>query len=85
VPTISSQRRFSAAIELTTRNAEAVFSAVEPDIKGFVEGSSTSHVKLIDDKILLDIESNDLSHLRASLNSYLRLMKTAINCLDITL
>jgi tRNA threonylcarbamoyladenosine modification (KEOPS) complex Pcc1 subunit len=82
---MSSRRRFSAAVELTAGNAEAVFSAVQPDIRSFAEAHSTCHIKLIDDKILLDIESNDLSHLRASLNSYLRLMKTAINCLDITL
>jgi len=80
-----SLRRFSASIELATINAETVFSAVQPDIKGFADEHSTSSIKLIGAKILIDIESDDLSHLRASLNSYLRLMETAINCLDVTL
>ena len=80
-----SNRRFSATVEIRTRNSQVIYSALKPDINHAVEGRTSADMKLVDDTILIDINSSDLSHLRASLNSYLRLAKTAVSCLDVTL
>ncbi|MGH9909294.1 MAG: KEOPS complex subunit Pcc1 [Nitrososphaerales archaeon] len=79
------RRRFSATVEIRTRNSQVIYSALKPDINHAVEGHTSADMKLVDDTILIDINSGDLSHLRASLNSYLRLAKTAVSCLDVTL
>lgn len=78
------RRKFSATVEIRTKNSHVIYSALKPDIN-HVEGHTSADMKLVDDTILIDINSDDLSHLRASLNSYLRLAKTAVSCLDVTL
>ena len=79
------KRRFNATVEIRTKNSVVIYSALKPDINHSVEGHTKAEMKLIGDTITIDIDSDDLSHLRASLNSYLRLAKSAISCLDITL
>lgn len=78
------KRRFSATVEIRTKNSQVIYSALKPDIN-HAEGHTNADMKLVDNTILIDINSGDLSHLRASLNSYLRLAKTAVSCLDVTL
>lgn len=78
------QRRFNAIIELKTKNSQVIYSALKPDVD-HLEGHTCADIKLANDTIIIDVNSYDLSHLRASLNSYLRLAKTAISCLDTTL
>ncbi|MEM2760053.1 MAG: KEOPS complex subunit Pcc1 [Nitrososphaerales archaeon] len=77
--------RFNATIEIRTRNPDVIYSALKPDISHIVEGHTRSRMKLVNGSVVIDISSEDLSHLRASLNSYLRLAKIAISCLDVTL
>lgn len=79
------QRRFSATIEIGARgSANAIYSALKPDVKSSPEGQVSADIRLRGDQISIDISSNDLSHLRASLNSYLRLARAASSCLDAT-
>jgi tRNA threonylcarbamoyladenosine modification (KEOPS) complex Pcc1 subunit len=78
------KRRFNATVEIRTKNSTVIYSALKPDINHSVEGRTKAEMKLIGDTITIDIDSDDLSHLRASLNSYLRLAKSAISCLDAT-
>ncbi|MFQ5941364.1 MAG: KEOPS complex subunit Pcc1 [Nitrososphaerales archaeon] len=80
-----SQRRFNAKIEIRTKNSQIIFFALKPEINYSVGTGATSGIKLVDDTIFIDINSNDLSQLRASLNSFLRLVKTGISCLDVRL
>lgn len=81
--TTLSQRRFNATIEIRAgASAHAIYSALKPDVKSSPERQASADIKLSDDKITIDISSNDLSHLRASLNSYLRLAGAASSCLD---
>jgi len=71
-------------VEIKTKNSEVIYSALKPDIDHVIEGHTCADMKLDGDIIHIDINSDDLSRLRASLNSYLRLAKTAIDCLNIT-
>ncbi len=77
-----SKRRFNATIEIRARTAGAIYSALKPDVKSSPERQVSADIRLNDDQIIIDISSNDLSHLRASLNSYLRLARAASSCLD---
>jgi len=79
------QRRFSAKIAIDAKNsASVIYSALKPDMVSSPEGQVSTDIRLINDTIMIDINSNDLSHLRASLNSYLRLVKAAFSCLEAT-
>jgi tRNA threonylcarbamoyladenosine modification (KEOPS) complex Pcc1 subunit len=85
VHTILLQRRFNATIEIRAKDsANAIYSALKPDVKSSPERQVSANIRLSNDEISIDISSNDLSHLRAGLNSYLRLAKTASSCLDAT-
>lgn len=78
-------RRFSATIEIRAGDsADAIYSALKPDVKSSPERQVSTDIRLNDDEISIDISSNDLSHLRAGLNSYLRLARAASSCLDAT-
>ena len=80
-----STRRFSAAIKIRARgSANAIYSALKPDVKSSPERQVSADIRLEGDEISIDISSNDLSHLRASLNSYLRLARAASSCLYAT-
>jgi len=79
------KRRFNATIEIRAgASANAIYSALKPDVKSSPERQVSADIELSNDKISIDISSNDLSHLRASLNSYLRLAGAASSCLDAT-
>ncbi len=82
--TTLSQRRFSASIEIATKGASAIYSALKADMKSSPDKLVSVDIGLRDDSAVIDISSDDLSHLRAGLNSYLRLVKAASSCLDVT-
>jgi tRNA threonylcarbamoyladenosine modification (KEOPS) complex Pcc1 subunit len=63
--------------------AEAAFSALTPDTKYFSKDSSSkSKIFLDDHMITIRTEANDIPSLRASVNSYLRLISLCINTLS---
>jgi tRNA threonylcarbamoyladenosine modification (KEOPS) complex Pcc1 subunit len=63
--------------------AEAAFFALRPDTKYFSrDSSSKSRIFLDDHMIIIQVQANDISSLRASLNSYLRLLQLCINTLS---
>jgi tRNA threonylcarbamoyladenosine modification (KEOPS) complex Pcc1 subunit len=63
--------------------AEATFFALYPDTKYFSKDSSSiSQVALDDHIITIRVEADDISSLRASLNSYLRLFRLCIDTLS---
>ena len=79
------ERRFNATIEIRAKDsANAIYSALKPDVKSSPGRQVSADIRLNDDEISIYISSNDLSHLRASLNSYLRLARAASSCLDAT-
>jgi tRNA threonylcarbamoyladenosine modification (KEOPS) complex Pcc1 subunit len=65
-----------AEIEIECGNPETVIKSIRPDIeakrfKVNLEGK--------DGKVILTVESEDISGLLAGINSYIRLIRTAIN------
>ena len=63
--------------------AEATLFALYPDTKYFSkDNSSISQVSLDDHIITIRVEADDISSLRASLNSYLRLFRLCIDTLS---
>lgn len=83
--TTLSPRRFNATVRIETKHSRIIYAALKPDIDHSIEGRVSADMKLVDKAIIINISSDDLSHLRANLNSYLRLAKTAVSCLDLTL
>lgn len=79
-----SQRKFNATIEIRAdRSADAIYSALKPDVKSSPQKHSAT-ITLNGGKISIAISSDDLSQVRASLNSYLRLARAASRCIDAT-
>jgi tRNA threonylcarbamoyladenosine modification (KEOPS) complex Pcc1 subunit len=63
--------------------AEAAYSALRPDMKYFSKDSSSLvKISLNDHMITIHLEADDIPSLRASLNSYLRLLSLCINTLS---
>jgi tRNA threonylcarbamoyladenosine modification (KEOPS) complex Pcc1 subunit len=69
-----------AAIEIVCERPQIVVKALEPEI----DKSKKFSVKLGADKgkVLLEIESEDISGLLAGINSYVTLIKTSINAME---
>jgi len=69
-----------AEIEIDCKDVDTVIKSISPDIdvKKF-------DVKLEDkeDKLILTIESKDITGLLAGINSYIKLIRTAINVKEI--
>jgi len=79
-----SEIRFSFQDNLRARHvAEAAFSALRPDTKYFSkDNSSKSNIFLDSHMIRIQVETNDIPSLRASLNSYLRLLRLCVSTLS---
>jgi tRNA threonylcarbamoyladenosine modification (KEOPS) complex Pcc1 subunit len=65
-----------AEIEIECENPEIVISSIKPDLE-----AKRFDVKLdrLEGKVKLTVESEDISGLLAGINSYMRLIRTAIN------
>lgn len=80
-----SQGRFNATIEIRAgESTDSIYSAMKPDVKSSPKGQVSMNIMLKDDVICMSMYSDDLSHIRASLNSYLRLASAAFRSLDVT-
>ena len=68
---------FNAKIEIDAgKETKAVFDSINIDNKFYPENPTKTEM-FYDDRITILIESNQLSHLRANLNSCLRLIQTS--------
>ena len=71
--------RFNAKIEIDAEEkTKAIFKSINIDNKFYPE-NPTKTVMSCDDKIIIQIESNQLAHIRANLNSCLRLIHASYN------
>lgn len=62
---------------------EAIYLALHPDTKYFSkDSSSVSDISVEGHTITVRVEANDISSLRASLNSYLMLFSLCVNVLS---
>ncbi len=73
---------FKAKIEISVgKRNKAIFKAIETDNKFYDENPTKSNLTM-DDKITISIEAKELSHLRANLNSTLRLVQTSNDSIE---
>lgn len=66
------------------RIANAISFSLEPETK-FSQDQCEIHFLSQNSSILVDIQTNDIATMRASINSYLRLVNAALKCIAITL
>lgn len=73
---------FKAKIEISAgKRNKAIFKAIETDNKFYGENPTKSNLTM-DDKIVISIEAKELSHLRANLNSTLRLVQASNDSIE---
>ena len=73
---------FSTKIEFFAGNqTKAIFDSVSTDNKFYPENPTKTEI-FCNDKITILIEANQLSHLRANLNSCLRLIQTSYDSIE---
>ena len=73
---------FSAQITYSAKNTtKAIFDSIETDNKFYPENPTKTKM-LLDKKIIIDIESKQISHLRANLNSTLRLIQASYDSIS---
>lgn len=73
---------FSAKIIIDAKDkTKAIYDSVNTDNEFYPENPVTTQIKL-DKKIIIDVESEHLAHLRANLNSTLRLVQTSYDSIE---
>ncbi len=73
---------FSAEIEIDAdKKNKAIFNSINTDNKFYPENPTKTDI-ILNKKIQINIESTQLPHLRANLNSILRLVKASYDCIE---
>jgi len=73
---------FSAKITIDAKDkTKAIFNSINTDNKFYPENPTNTKMKLTD-KIEISIESNHIPHLRANLNSSLRLIQASYDAIE---
>jgi len=74
--------KFKAKITVDAKEkTNSIFESINTDNKFYPENPTTTNISLRDG-ILISIESNQLSQLRANLNSTLRLIQTSHDSIE---
>ncbi len=73
---------FSAKITVDAKGkTKAIFDSINTDNKFYPENPTNTNMKL-KDKIVISIESDHIPHLRANLNSSLRLIQASYDTIE---
>jgi KEOPS complex subunit Pcc1 len=73
---------YNAKVEISAGNrTKAIFDSIETDNK-FYEENPTKTKFSFDKKIIIDIQAQEISHLRANLNSTLRLVQASNDSIE---
>jgi KEOPS complex subunit Pcc1 len=73
---------YNAKVEISAGNrTKAIFDSIETDNK-FYEENPTKTKFSFDKKIIIDIPAQEISHLRANLNSTLRLVQASNDSIE---
>ena len=73
---------FSSKIIVDAKEkTSAIFDSISPDNESYPENPTKTNMKL-QDKIVISIESEQISHLRANLNSTLRLIQATYDTIE---
>lgn len=74
--------KFSAKVEIFAQEkTNSIFESLQTDNKFYSENPTNTKMSL-DEKITILIETQELSHLRANLNSTLRLVQTSNDSIE---
>ena len=74
--------KFSAKIEISAdKKTKSIFESISTDNKFYPENPTKTKITL-DKKIVISIEARELSHLRANLNSTLRLIQASNDSIE---
>ncbi len=74
--------KFSAKITVDAKdNTKAIFDSVNTDNKFYPENPVKTEIKF-DEKLTISVESDHLPHLRANLNSTLRLIQASNDSIE---
>jgi len=74
--------KFSAKVEIFAQEkTNSIFESLQTDNKFYSENPTKTKMSL-DDKITILIDAQELSHLRANLNSTLRLVQTSSDSIE---
>jgi len=73
---------FSSKITVDAKEkTRAIFDSISPDNEFYPENPTKTNMKL-QEKIVISIESEQISHLRANLNSTLRLIQASYETIE---
>ena len=73
---------FSSKITVDAKEkTRAIFDSISPDNEFYPENPTKTNMKL-QEKIVISIESDHISHLRANLNSTLRLIQASYDAIE---
>jgi len=73
---------FSAKININAKeNTKAIFDSINTDNKFYPENPTKTKI-VFDKTISIDLETNQLPHLRANLNSTLRLIQASYDSIE---
>ncbi|HXV66276.1 MAG TPA: KEOPS complex subunit Pcc1 [Nitrosopumilaceae archaeon] len=73
---------FNAKIEIDAKEKTlALFHSINTDNKFYPENPTETKISF-DKKLIIDIESNQIPHLRANLNSTLRLLQASYDSIE---
>lgn len=74
---------FSATIEISARDkTKAIFDSISIDNKFYPENPTKTTVSLKKNTLNISINTNELPHLRANLNSTLRLIQASYDSVE---
>lgn len=74
---------FSATIHLITKEkTKAIFDSISADNKFYPENPTRTKISAKKDRLNITIESDELPHLRANLNSILRLVQASSDSIE---
>ncbi len=74
---------FSAKLVINTKEkTSAIFDSISTDNKFYPENPTETRISLEKNKLHITIESNELSHLRANINSVLRLVQASSDSVE---
>lgn len=74
---------FSAVIRVNAKNkTKAIFDSIRADNKFYPENPTRTSISLKGKTLHITVESDELSHLRANLNSLLRLIEASDSSIE---
>jgi KEOPS complex subunit Pcc1 len=74
---------FSATILISAKeNTKAIFDSINTDNKFYPENPTKTKISLKKNNLQISIESDELPHLRANINSLLRLIQASHDSLE---